>query len=183
MASIRKRIRHTLRDALLAAGTAAGTRVETNRSSRVWRGKLPALVIYTLDDGAEEFGESPKSYSRSLRVTVEVWTTKSAAEEEDDALDDLVDQVEDVLLPLIPLITQAVEGNVGMSGYEGVQTGFDSDGERILAGARLTFRFHYYTEPSYIPSDGLAPFTLAHVEHDLEGGDPIDATDDISLPQ
>ena len=184
MVSLRKIVRHTLRDRLIAAETSAGDRVETNRSSRVWRGRMPAIVIYTSNDPAENFDAAPLSYESTLRVAVELWTTKPDEEEADDALDDLIDEVEAELLPLIPSIVKAIGGNVEKSGYEGVEIDVDADGNRILAGARCTYRFVYYIEPSYEPPGGFVPLELARIDYDVpEGNDSPDATDDVTVPQ
>jgi len=166
-------------------GTAAGDRVSTSRKSRVWSKRLPAIVIYTLTNRAEEFESAPKSYRRTLRLACELWVSKPSPEPDvpDDELDALSREVEALILPAIPAIIAAVDdGDLSHSGYEGFEADFDEEGRKPIGGGRCTFVFAYIETPDYLPADGLAPFDRIHIEHDLAPADGTpEAVDDIAL--
>jgi hypothetical protein len=75
---------------LLAANTAAGSRVSATRVDPHKKSQLPALSVYTLTDPTSDGGSSEMEEGHELALEVAAWA-------EPDEIEDLLDQVEDAM--------------------------------------------------------------------------------------
>ena len=94
MAHIRKTIRDIMHAKLLAADTAAGTKIFKNRVFPYWENELPAITVYVTDEDSSIYNAAPREYERMFQVGVEI--VAEANENMDDTLDALALEVEAV---------------------------------------------------------------------------------------
>jgi hypothetical protein len=94
MAHPRKLIRHAVRDLLIAANTAAGSRVTGTRVDQHKKGQLPALSVYTLTDPVDEDNSTEVEELHELELEIAGWVAHTDTVPADDAMDDLAEQVE-----------------------------------------------------------------------------------------
>lgn len=94
MAHQRKLIRKAVEDALKAANTVAGARVFGNRARQIMPKEIPCILVYTKNETAEVFVESPREYQRHLALSLELVAQAEKEEDLDDVLDDFCEQVE-----------------------------------------------------------------------------------------
>jgi len=195
-----KAIRHQVKSLLLGK-TAAEDRVFTNRRAPLHPGEVgPSIVIYTLRDEAKRIGFSNRVWQRGLRLGIEVHYRQLGAAvaalpgdppvvELDDALDDVCDQVERILLD--------DSGNLGLPPEIVSGTGTEIEDrtvaetqtdEAVYGVALMSFVVPFDTEIS--PSDEglLPPWLTAYVNYHLlppEGldDDVPEAVDAIVLEQ
>lgn len=109
MAAVEKALRRAAVTQLVAASTAAGSRVYSARSQPV-SGTFPVITVATLTSNAEKLGNPAHRYSGDVQLTVSAWTTSRAASDEgdeesfgpesdlEDATDDLDDAIRVALL-------------------------------------------------------------------------------------
>jgi hypothetical protein len=177
----RLEIRGRIRDRLLAADTGAGDRVYTTRKRAHWKSKLPALVVYTVEETDPSYlavGLSP-IWERPLIVAVEV-VVDDREGPPDDEVDILCHQVEHAVL--------AGERFLGLARVRDVRLGptqfrWDARGDREQGAARVLFYVPYTHELDADPAL-LAPWILAHTEWDVAPADgTAEAVDDQALEQ
>ncbi len=97
MAHPRKLIRHAV-VALLTGATAAGARVQGTRVDPHRGTQLPALSVYTLNDPVTEDVSADAERTHELELEIAGWVAHSDAIPVDDAMDDLAEEVEAVML-------------------------------------------------------------------------------------
>lgn len=93
---VRKQIRDAVAAALVAASTAAGSRVFASRVYDVQRGELPCLLVYTIEEDSEpDTMTRPRGAQREAVVAVQAMARATA--DVDDTLDALCAEVEAAL--------------------------------------------------------------------------------------
>jgi len=174
MTAQRKAIRQAMQAAIVAASTAAGGRVFTNRSIAYDRGELPLVNVLNAGESVEEHGSGvPLEYERDAEINVVLSVEETATA--DDELDDLAGEVEQALLADETLggttdrlrISRVGETQIGSSGD--VNFGF------LVLG--FTARYH-----SVIDTPDPAELQSVHVEYETgPDNDTPEAVDDIDL--
>ncbi len=91
----RMKIRHRVKDLLKEANTIAKSNVFANRSRNLNDHELPAIVVKTEVEGAEEHSQAPRILKRTLNLTIEAHL--EANERIDDRLDYFAGQIEEVM--------------------------------------------------------------------------------------
>jgi hypothetical protein len=183
--SQRKLIRQALKALLIAQATRAGARVFTNRAEALAHkrgaGKLPAIVIYSRHEPAENYNEAPRTYKREPLIAVEFVLSGAAATANDDELDDFIEEAEPAILnnPTLDGVAERmelVETEIGMA----------SDGSELIGAGRVTFQYSYYTRVDETGPDppGITAFITAAVDWEFDPIDPApEAQDTINPPQ
>lgn len=109
MAAVEKALRRAAVAQLVAASTAAGSRVYSGRSEPI-RGTFPVITVSTLNTNAEKLGNPAHRYSGEVQLTVSAWTRSTDASDEgaeesfgpesdlEDSTDDLDDAIRVALL-------------------------------------------------------------------------------------
>lgn len=159
----RRTLRCHFRD-LLKGKTRAGQNVTASRFEAILPERdlegsevFASLQVYTLVDVPARHTDAPRLYKRRLELAVEVFAEKGpelSAEDLDDLVDELCDQVECVVEPEIPqLLKVKVPGtdelldvNPSTSGLERVDLAFDARGVQLSGAARLLFVIDYGTD-------------------------------------
>lgn len=179
MAHKRKTLRATFRQALEDANTAAGARVFKDRETSLRTTELPAIVLYTDDEDAEDRGYAPRELVRVLSVVIEGYV--AATEDVDDAMDDLAEQIEPVM-----------EGDPQWGGLTSdvllVKTELETGvlGDRQVGRVRLTYEVTYYTaSPAWVDDANLDDFNRVHATHNLGNAvqEDEDAEDDFTVQE
>lgn len=96
MAHPRKLIRLAIVAQLIAANTAAGSRVYPDRVDPHKSGATPAICVYTLSEPVDQAASNaqPRQLKRELQVEVAGYVTGVDEEHVVDALDDLAEEIE-----------------------------------------------------------------------------------------
>lgn len=128
---------------MLMGQTAAGSKVFANRVrpliSNGWLDRLPAIVIYTLDESSEIFNAAPREYMRTVQLMVEI---QARAEESlDDVLDAIADDVERILLR-----DDTLGGTVNDLRYAQTRMALREDGENLIGACLIQFDAEYLDE-------------------------------------
>lgn len=168
---VRNKIVERLRDQ-----TDAAERVFSNRARQLWPEELPAILVYTRNETATDFGSAPRSLQRELRMAVEV--VAKADEQLDDQLDLIAQQVEDRLLgddTLGGICSDIILTDTEMS--------ISGEGDTLFGSAVLNFRVLYHTDVVVKDERAeLADLEKINVQWDLSSDDKIEAEDTIELP-
>ena len=141
MSSQRMAIRQAIVNAIKDK-TDAGAMVAANRILPVWQSELPLIIVYTKDESATVYDETPLLYQRKLKIAIEI--AAELADGVDDELDTIADQVETVL-----------KQDFNLGGlcrdvlYQQTEIEFFDDGKDPIAACRLTYEITYF-------SDGVA---------------------------
>lgn len=148
MAHQRKLIRQAV-TALLIGATAAGARVFPSRVLPLRTPELPTIAVYTADESVEEGSRqsAPRELERLVSVVVEAWV--APADDVDDAMDDIAEQIE-VALHADPYWG----GVVGDSILTGSETEVVGQGDRRMGLVILTYAAIYHTLAPEPPDDG-----------------------------
>ena len=169
----RAAIRLASKGLIIAAATAAGARVFTNRPNPLAADpsthgggiELPAVLIYTPTEDSEIFDESPRRYQRTLTMRVECVREVSAITAAiDDELDAFAGQVERALLR-DPTLGDAVDD----CELTGSVTTISDAGAGMIGAAVLTFAVSYFTEDPEPGAPALDDLESIHVDYDLAG--------------
>lgn len=139
MTAQRRAIRDATKAAIVAAGTSLGDRVFENRVIPFRHSQLPAASIYTTAESVGVLAESPRLYSRELRLVVQL--VVQGDEDVDDRIDALSEEVERAmefggLIEAVPAL-----GDLELSSVEGPE--LDSDGARIIGMLNLVYSATY----------------------------------------
>ena len=131
-------IRHKLVD-FLKGHTGAGDNVEPNRVRPVHESDLPKILVYTLQEPADNSIERDELPTRrDLQVVIECLEKKSATM--DDELDLLCGQVEEVLAE-----DDTVDGLMNDLQYTGTAMSIQREGQYEMGSAALTYDGNYFT--------------------------------------
>lgn len=127
---------------LIAERTDAEDRVFANRERPVWKGKLPALMVFTNEETAELRNVAPKLYARTLDVVVQC-CIEGSADDFDERLDRLSDQVERFFFrdPLLGIPWQEV--NIEDTWYVGKSDVVMEKAQRAIAAQRMLWRTRF----------------------------------------
>ena len=127
------------------------SRISIHRSTPLFAGKLPAVLVYTRDERIEDQPNAdPGLRYRKLELSVEIVASGDAAAEEADALAQAVEAILDADETLDLL----VEG-MRLTRTEVDQGG---EGDTPVLAARLTFEVSYWTKPAL--DDGMLPLQV-----------------------
>ena len=175
--------RSVIRDqvvAMLTGTTAAGANVFPSRVKPYSARNLPAIGVYLNGGGANHEDTSPRRYSRSETLVVEIVAGEMDNADDgrlDKLLDDIDDQVEAVLLA-----DETLAGAVDDCALTGVDMTPTAVGEQVFGSCRVNFQVEYQTAA---PSGEVDDFNTAHADWDV-GPEPdgtLEAEDDINLQE
>jgi hypothetical protein len=121
---------------LLIGQTSAGDSVFINRESRMWKSELPAIIIFATTEAAQPRALNSKQYLRTLDLLIKIKVSPS--DSVDSELDDIAGSVEDLLSA-----DQSLGGTVITSELQNTEITIESDGERDVGVAVLTFTAKY----------------------------------------
>ena len=128
-------------------------RISIHRSTPLFAGKLPAILIYTRDERIEEQPNAdPGLRYRKLELSVEIITSGEAAAEEAD----LLAQAVEAILDLDETLGLLVEGT-RLTRTEVDQGG---EGDTPVLAARLSFEVSYWTRP--VVDEGELPLQVLY---------------------
>jgi len=185
MSIIRKAIRYAIAN-VLKDNTDAGGNVFASRTRKLTADNLPAILVYTTEEAAEEFIQAPRELKRTLTVRIEI--AARADEELDDTLDDLAQEVEDILSENQTL--DDVASDVILTRTEIV---LNADGDNQHGACVMSYDVTYYTKdvsdgeegPGVPDANVLRVFARAGVEWRPNGAtaDSPVTKDLIQLPQ
>ena len=123
-------------------------RISIHRSTPLFAGKLPAILIYTRDERIEEQPNAdPGLRYRKLELSVEIIASGDAAAEEADVLAQAVEAILDAdeTLGLLVEGTRLTRTEVDQGG----------EGDTPVLAARLSFEVSYWTRPAETPEGEL----------------------------
>ena len=128
-------------------------RISIHRSTPLFAGKLPAILIYTRDERIEEQPNAdPGLRYRKLELSVEIIASGDAAAEEAD----LLAQAVEAILDLDETLGLLVEG-IRLTRTEVDQGG---EGDTPVLAARLSFEVSYWTRP--VVDEGELPLQVLY---------------------
>jgi hypothetical protein len=126
-------------------------RISIHRSTPLFAGKLPAILIYTRDERIEDQPNAdPGLRYRKLELSVEIIASGDAAAEEADVLAQAVEAI----LDLDETLGLLVEG-ARLTRTEVDQGG---EGDTPVLATRLSFEVSYWTKP--VIDDGVLPLQV-----------------------
>ena len=129
------------------------SRISIHRSTPLFAGKLPAILIYTRDERIEDQPNAdPGLRYRKLELSVEIITSGDAAAEEAD----LLAQAVEAILDLDETLGLLVEG-IRLTRTEVDQGG---EGDTPVLAARLSFEVSYWTRP--VVDEGELPLQVLY---------------------
>lgn len=186
MSTTRKNIRHAIGSALLNNIADVGANVFVSRTRKVPESSLPAILVYTRQETAEEFNTSPRELKRTLTVAIEI--AARADDELDDKLDYLAQGVERLMSE-----NQTLEDYASDVVYTGSEITLTGEGDNQHGSCVMTYDVTYYTLDV---SEGVAglgvpdgnvlvPFETAGASWKVPpfAAQQPQAEDEISLPQ
>ena len=160
---------------ILKAEASAEQRVFESRKLPLQADLLPAILVYTLDEDAEKFAESPRTLLRTVKLAVEI--VASAIE------NPLLDEQLDAIAHLVEVTVSADRFLAGRSTdlmLASTQIAFSDEGDREHMSARLLFNVEYTTEFSQLAGEDL---NVAHAGWDLAAPDgQKEAEDKLTYP-
>ena len=128
-------------------------RISIHRSTPLFAGKLPAVLIYTRDERIDDQPNAdPGLRYRKLELSVEIITSGDAAAEEAD----LLAQAVEAILDLDETLGLLVEGT-RLTRTEVDQGG---EGDTPVLAARLSFEVSYWTRP--VVDEGELPLQVLY---------------------
>ena len=150
-------IREAVKERLVAQVPAidprmTAARISIHRSTPLFAGKLPAILIYTRDERIEDQPNAdPGLRRRKLELSVEIIASGDAAAEEADVLAQAVEAILDAdeTLGLLVEGTRLTRTEVDQGG----------EGDTPILAARLSFEVSYWTRPLDDP-EGLLPLQV-----------------------
>ena len=128
-------------------------RISIHRSTPLFAGKLPAILIYTRDERIEEQPNAdPGLRYRKLELSVEIIASGDAAAEEADVLAQAVEATLDLdeTLGLLVEGTRLTRTEVDQGG----------EGDTPVLAARLSFEVSYWTRP--VVDEGELPLQVLY---------------------
>ena len=128
-------------------------RISIHRSTPLFAGKLPAVLIYTRDERIDDQPNAdPGLRYRKLDLSVEIITSGDAAAEEADVLAQAVEAILDAdeTLGLLVEGTRLTRTEVDQGG----------EGDTPVLAARLSFEVSYWTRP--VVDEGELPLQVLY---------------------
>lgn len=129
------------------------SRISIHRSTPLFAGKLPAVLIYTRDERIEEQPNAdPGLRYRKLELSIEIIASGEAAAEEADVLAQAVEAAldQDDTLGLLVEGTRLTRTEVDQGG----------EGDTPILAARLSFEVSYWTQP--VVDEGELPLQVLY---------------------
>lgn len=126
-------------------------RISIHRSTPLFAGKLPAILIYTRDERIQDQPNAdPGLRYRKLELTIEIIASGDGAAEETDVLAQAVEATLDLdeTLGLLVEGTRLIRTEVDQGG----------EGDTPVLAARLSFEVSYWTKP--VIDDGVLPLQV-----------------------
>lgn len=184
---------------ILKGKTSVGDRVFSNPSAPTWADELPVILIRTLTESSEMYGQAPREYQRTLQVMVEIIVEggedglcpstdidgQPCTTFVEDKLDDIAQEMECALF-----VDDTVGGTASDLMPLSAEFDFVAEGEKPIGSARMIYNVVYY---ELLPSSldkvsGIDDFKTASVEykvghHDEDPDDQIEAKDTVVIPQ
>ena len=178
----RKVIRDTVVAILKGKIPEIGDRVFKSRPLPFFLGELPALAVYIPDEAIQRWSDSPTVYKRKPRVIVEV--VVNAAENCDDAMDKVCDQVEQLLLANPYLQGPTTQKNASEEEIELLDQASVISGEsaNILGATRVPFTAVYFTEIAQ-DVESLDDFDTGRTTYDSGSQSGVAITDEVDISQ
>jgi hypothetical protein len=189
--SARKDIRQKIGE-VLRGNTTAGANVFVSRTRKISAASLPAILVYTRQEAAEEFNTAPRELKRTLSVGIEI--VARADDDLDDTLDDLAEEVERILSEN-QLLADDDGSNERCSdvAYKGAEISLTADGDNQHGACVLSYDVTYHTldvsegvegagVPSYVVLREMNTAGFAIKAPPFADGQPV-ASGTIDLPQ
>jgi hypothetical protein len=171
----RQLIREAVCAQLVAADTAAESRVFETRIIPIRQPELPAIAVYTLEESVEESGSAPRELKRVLQLMVEGAATGADI---DDTLDDLALEIERAMHSDETFGGTASDALMASTDVEILE-----QGQKLIGVVRIVYQVTYYThapEAADVPLDNFNTFdvhtslsgdqAVADQAHDFETG-------------
>lgn len=181
MAHPRKLVRQAVVALLLAANTAAGTRVRGTRVETHKKNGLPAIGVYTLNDTVAEDRSTETEELHELTLEVACWVAHTDQVPADDAMDDIAEQVEAAMKVDPYLGGKAGDLRLLQTEMEVVEDNGASD--PLVGIVVLTYAVEYRSSLTF---DGpLDDFETVNATHELVGGvpDTVPAIDTFTVEE
>ncbi|MBM3273285.1 hypothetical protein FJY94_08640 [Candidatus Kaiserbacteria bacterium] len=127
------------------------SRISIHRSTPLFAGKLPAILIYTRDERIEDQPNAdPGVRYRRLELSVEIIASGDTAAEDADMLAQVVEAIldSDETLGLLVEGTRLTRTEVDQGG----------EGDTPVLAVRLSFEVSYWTKP--VVDDGVLPLQV-----------------------
>lgn len=174
--SFRNQVVGLLVDAEILQGSDAERRVYKSRSAPLSVKRLPALLVYTLQQSERSIAEGGHPVFRcNQRLAIEI---VACVENDEQSLDDVIDDLcEKVLAATLrnPAFCDKFEQINGLE----TEIEFGDEGEKPFAAARLTFDLQYVTQYPPIIEDEFETLHLKVQPTDPEG---VVLEGDITIP-
>lgn len=156
--------------AVLLGATNAGASVYASRVapliSNGWQSELPAIIVYTMDEGGEIFNQAPREYRRRVELVVEIHAEGNEAL--DDTLDTLARQVERLLLR-----DETLGDTANDLKYVRSRMVLLDQSEHLTGACRLIFEAEYFDRhPDDDFNDSLPNFNTLNTEYSLGNAQP-----------
>ena len=142
MAHPRKLIGQAVVALLIAAGTAAGSRVLATRVTPHKKTGLPAISVYALNDPADEENSSEMEVGHELALEITGWVAHTDAVPVDDAMNNLAEQIEIAMRADPYLGGNASDVVYGGTAMEVVEDNGSSDPLVGIVVLTYTVKFH-----------------------------------------
>lgn len=162
--------------ALLRGRTSAGQRVFASRVAPFMARELPAIGVYTTEEDIDDGETSPRRYTRTPLVVVQL--VVESDQDAEDVLDALALEVEALLLG-DPTWGDLADDSL----LTKAETFLVEGGRSDYACHAMTWRAEYQSRPGLLSESTLDDFATANVRYDLAPADGVaDAVDAITLP-
>lgn len=166
-----------IRDAayqMLLNTTSVGSNVFRNRVRPIFQGELPAIIIYTREETAEIFDESPRRLKRNLQLVFEIETKA------DNTLDDKLDFIAGEIEAKVNN-NQTLGGVLSDIILKSTRMQLLAEGDDLHGACELTFDCEYFTDEVFTGT--LDDFVTADITYDLNPADPyLNGEDRVTLP-
>ncbi len=157
--------------------TAAGPRVFVEDRRHVRRGELPAIVVFSQDETSEHGGTAPRELTHEMDVAIEAWAAETSTVTAADARDELSKQIKTAMHA-----DRYLDGTASDSFLSGTKRDVDTEGDRLIGLAVLTYSVTYRTLAPE-PADNLDDFRRANVTTRIVGAVDDNAAHDVIVVQ
>jgi hypothetical protein len=161
MAHERTEIREAVVAQLIAASTAAGSRVYETRLAPIRTAELPAISVYVDSETVrpDSMSSAPRELKRTAELAIEAWARADA--DVDDVLDALALEIETAMDSDVNLDETAFN-----SVLSSTEVKISMDGDRPMGVVRLVYAVVYHTDQRVDAPDD--DFDKADVKFSLE---------------
>lgn len=169
MAHQRKLIRKAVADLLVAANTAAGSRVKTTRVDPLTELELPSISVYTLgeDVDPDSANTAPIELTRKLKLEVTGFVMHTDALSADDAMDDLAEQIEAAMAADYYIGSNVVDQLLESTEMQVVEGG---SSDPLVGVVTLTYAMTYRTYPVEVAAVATDDFLRGDAKYQVTGG-------------